>query len=52
MRRVQAFEAGDLGLTSRLLHEAWIAGCDRLGHGELVCLAFAQVLQAPHARIT
>src|SRR5258708_15742859 len=51
MRRVQAFEARDLGLKPRLLHEAWIAGCDRLGHGELVGLASTQVLEAPHARI-
>ena len=51
MRRLQAFQARDLGLKSRLLHEAWIAGCDRLGHGELVRLAFAQVLEAADARI-
>src|ERR1700738_3168622 len=51
MRRVQAFEARDLGLEPRLLHEPWVAGSDRLGHGELVCLAFPQVLEAAHARI-
>ncbi len=51
MRRVQAFEARDLGLEPRLLHQARVAGCDRLGHGELVRLALAEVLEAPDARI-
>src|SRR5271157_792329 len=33
-----ALEAGDLGLEARFLHEALVAGCDRLGETELIGL--------------
>ena len=47
----EPFEPSDLGLQSRLLHQARVAGRDRLGHRELVRLALAEVFEAPDADI-
>ncbi len=51
MGGVQPVEAGDLGLQPRLLHQALIARCDSLGHGELVGLPLAHVLQPANAGV-
>ena len=45
-----AVEAGDLGLEARLLDEALVAGCDRLGETELIGLR-SDVFDPPDRRI-
>ena len=45
MRGPQAFEPRNVSLEAGLLHQALIAGSDRLGHGKLVGLALTQIFQ-------
>ena len=45
-----ALEAGDLGLEARLLDQALVAGCDRLGETELIGLR-SDVFDPPDRRI-
>ena len=51
MGGAEPFETSDLGLKPGLLHQARVAGRDRLGHRELVRLALAEIFEAPHADI-
>ena len=52
MRCTKAFEAGDVGFEPCFFHQAFVTGRDRLGHGELVGLAFTEVLKPPNRGIT
>ena len=51
MRGAQTLKPGDVGFQSRLQHQALIARCDGLGHGELVGLPLAHILEAANGRV-
>ena len=43
----QALQPGDIGFKSSLVHQTLIAGCDGLGHGELVGLTLTEIFKTP-----